>query len=114
MNQKELRKLIRGRVRIGQLPPAFDGKTYGGRGRDTACDCCGEIISADEIEYQVEFIPPRGESRRAFVSHVKCHWIWSEESDLQRRRSGSSRALPLVWNAISETIRRVAQVGRAS
>jgi hypothetical protein len=89
MNQRSLRKLIRGQVSTGQLPPAFGGKTFGGRGRKQACDCCGQIIGPDEIEYQIEFTPTHGESGKTFVAHIQCHWLWWEESDSQGSPSES-------------------------
>ena len=89
MNQKLLRNLIRRQMSTGQLPPAFGGKTFGGRGRNQVCDCCGQIIEPDEIEYQIEFTPTRGESGKIFVAHIHCHWLWWEESDLQGSSSES-------------------------
>jgi hypothetical protein len=87
MNEKSLRKLIRGQMSTGQLPPAFGGKTFGGRGSNQVCDCCGQIIAPDEIEYQIEFTPTRGEFGKTFVSHILCHWLWWEESDSQGSKS---------------------------
>lgn len=100
MNQKILRNLIRGQISTGQLPPAFGGKTFGGRGRNQVCDCCGQIIEPDEIEYQIEFTPTRGESGKTFVAHIHCHWLWWEESDLQGSPSESAGELSLVRNAM--------------
>jgi hypothetical protein len=40
-----------------------------------------------------------------FCTHTRCHWIWWEESGSQNRRSGSARALSLVWNALRERIK---------
>jgi hypothetical protein len=105
MKQKELRKLIRERLRTGQLPPAFGAKTFGGRGRHTACDCCGQIISGHDIEYQVEFTAPLGEAGKTLRAHVECHWIWWEESGQVTRR-GSPHALSRPWNAPAANIRR--------
>jgi hypothetical protein len=102
MYQRELRKRIRERLRTGQLPPAFGSRTFGGRGRDVACDCCGEMITPHEIEYQVEFTPDSALCRKAFSTHIKCHWIWWEESDSQDRPWTSTHALSRVWNALRE------------
>jgi hypothetical protein len=84
----------------GQLPPAFGGKTFGGRGRNQVCDCCGQIIAPDEIEYQIEFTPTRGESGKTFVAHIQCHWLWWEESDSQGSPSESPGELSLARNAM--------------
>jgi hypothetical protein len=70
MNQKELRALIRERMRTGQLPTVLGGKTFAGRGNDTACDCCGQMIGRHEVVYEVEFTTRRNPLR--VVSLLAC------------------------------------------
>lgn len=98
MNQRSLRKLIRGQMSTGQLPPAFGGKTFGCRGRNEACDCCGQIIEPDDMEYQIEFTPTCGEFGKTFVAHIQCHWLWWEESDSQGSPSESPGEMSLARN----------------
>jgi hypothetical protein len=106
MNQNELRKLIRDRVRTGLLPSAVGSTTFGGRGRDGACDCCGKRIARHEMEYQVEFTPPARGSRNVFVAHIECHWIWWEESGSLGEPSATPHAVSPVWNALQESTGR--------
>jgi hypothetical protein len=81
MEEEHLRAVVRERVRTGELPSVFGGKTFGGRGSNGACDCCDQIITHHEIEYEVELSLPLDSSRLTFIAHPKCHWIWREESE---------------------------------
>ena len=105
VSQKELRALIRERMRNGQLPPVLGGETFVDRGRDTACDCCGEIIARHETVYEVRFAPQGTDSRRGFIVHTQCHWIWCEESALadSPEQPGS---VSQAWSALKESIER--------
>ena len=82
MNEEQLRAVVRERVRTGQLPAVYGGRTFGGRGSNAPCDCCGQIIAHHEIEYEVQLTPPLRASSLTFIAHPQCHWIWREESDL--------------------------------
>jgi hypothetical protein len=107
MKQKELRALIRERMRTGQLPSVFSGKTFAGRGSNTACDCCGQMIGRHEVVYEVQFTTPCTESGRGLVAHPQCHWVWWEESGPQSNPPGSPRSHSLVWGALRDSLRRV-------
>ena len=108
MTEKELRALIRERMRTGELPPVLGGRTFAGRGSRTACHCCGQIIARHEVVYEVQLTPRCTQSTRAFIVHTQCHWIWWEESGSQSSppeppRSGSHS---LVWSALQDGIKR--------
>jgi hypothetical protein len=107
MNQKELRALIRERMRTGQLPPVLGGKTFAGRGSNTACDCCGQMIGRHEVVYEVELTIPCTESGRGLIAHPQCHWIWSEESGSQSNAPRSPGSRSLVWGALRDSLKRV-------
>jgi hypothetical protein len=107
MNQKELRALIRERMRNGQLPPVFSGKTFAGRGCNTACDCCGQLIGRHEVVYEVEFTLPCTESGRGLIAHPQCHEIWWEESGPQGNPPGSPGSRSLIWSALTDSLKRV-------
>jgi hypothetical protein len=107
MNQKELRALIRERMRTGQLPPVFSGKTFAGRGSNTACDCCGQMIRLHEVVYEVEFTIPCTESGRGLIAHPRCHWVWWEESGSQSNPPRSPGARSLIWGALRASLKRV-------
>jgi hypothetical protein len=72
MSAKELLALIRERVRTGQLPRGPGDKTYGSKGSNTTCACCGRNIASHEIEYEVHF----NSCLRTFATHLSCYQIW--------------------------------------
>ncbi len=72
MSAEEVLALIRERVRTGQLPRGPGDKTYGSKGTNTACACCGRKIGLQEIEYEVHF----NSSPRPFSTHFCCYQIW--------------------------------------
>jgi hypothetical protein len=100
MSQKELRALIRERMRTGHLPPVLGGKTFGSRGSNTPCHCCGQIIGRHEIEHEVQFTAALAELRQSFVAHMQCHWIWWEESGPHSSPPESPGSHSLVWSAL--------------
>jgi hypothetical protein len=106
MNQEELRALIRERIRTGQLPPVLGAKTFAGRGSNTPCDCCGQIISRQEIEYEVEVDPSPTDSTRSWIAHTQCHWIWWEESGSQSIPPEPMSSQSLAWSALKESVER--------
>ncbi len=75
MSADEVLALIRERVRTGKLPSGAGDRTYGSRGSNTACACCGRNIAAHEIEYEVHF----NSSPVAFATHFFCYQIWWEQ-----------------------------------
>ena len=109
MSQKELRALIRERMRSGQLPPVLDGKAFGGRGSNAACDCCGQIIARDEIEYEVQLAAPVTQTQRNFIAHMRCHWVWWEESGPQSSPAEQRDSPSLVWSALKDHLTRPGQ-----
>jgi len=106
MSSKELRALIRERIHTGQLPPILGGKTFGGCGSDTACDCCGQIIARHEIEYEVQITQPLAASKRIYVAHPQCHWIWWEESGQNSSPSESPGSQSPAWKELTDRIKR--------
>ena len=72
MSANEVLALIRERVRTGQLPRGPGDRTYGSKGSNTGCACCGRKIASDEIEYEVHF----NWSPRVFSTHFYCYQIW--------------------------------------
>lgn len=107
MNEEQLRAVIRERVRTGQLPPVFGGRTFGGHGSNTVCDCCGQIVARHEIEYEVELTSDLGVSGPIFIAHARCHWIWWEESGPRQCLPDSRGSQNLVWNALRDSLKRL-------
>jgi hypothetical protein len=74
--ETELRVRARELIQRGQLPAACSDRTWGGPGCANACSLCNEIITPDEIEYEVE--GTRGEHVRLRF-HPVCHAAWQME-----------------------------------
>ena len=75
MKEESLRAEVRARVCSGQLPLVAKGETFGGYGSNSNCDCCGEVIARDQIEYEVLI------TGRAMRAHRQCYQVWWDESD---------------------------------
>ena len=75
MSAEDVHALIRERIRIGQLPRGPGGKTYGGKGSNAACACCGHTITWREIEYEVHF----SSFKHALSMHLDCYRMWWQE-----------------------------------
>jgi hypothetical protein len=106
MHTGELRALIRERIRTGQLPPVLGGKTFVGRGNNTACDCCGQIMSRHELVYEVQLTLAWTVFGRGYIAHTRCHWIWLEESASQSAPPPSRWSHSLVWDALRDSLKR--------
>jgi len=104
MSQKELRALIRQRVSAGQLPSVLGGKTFAGRGSNTACDCCGQIIGRHEAVYEVQLTSACRQFRQSLIVHTQCHWIWWEESGAQSSPPETAGSHSLVWNTLKVSV----------
>ena len=59
------------KTRTGGLPAAFEGKLWAGRGTFAACNGCGDKISIDEAEYEIELA-----EALTFRFHATCYHAW--------------------------------------
>lgn len=70
-----------GRLSVAALRSAVPGRMWGGKGCGAACDFCRVLVSADEVEYEVE--ARLGGETLMLHFHPRCYDAWQ-----------SSRALP--------------------
>ena len=70
----DLAMLVADKIRSGALPlpPEPPGKCFAGMGTRRPCDGCGELISPDEVEYEVDIV------ERTLRFHAKCLSVWHE------------------------------------
>jgi hypothetical protein len=54
------------------LPPTPPGKCFVGMGTKRPCDGCDELISPDEVEYEVDI------AERTLRFHAECLSAWHE------------------------------------
>jgi hypothetical protein len=66
-----LLEVARQKLRAGDLPCGHH-KTWGGRGAGYPCALCGEVITPQGIEYEVEHRNPPRMQR----FHARCFWVW--------------------------------------
>ncbi|HTT03278.1 MAG TPA: hypothetical protein VMG11_14420 [Steroidobacteraceae bacterium] len=72
MSSDQRRQIISERFASGELPTYVQARIFSGRGTGHTCDCCGGVIDAREIEYEIEL--PDG---RTVASHIACWLEWA-------------------------------------
>jgi hypothetical protein len=76
-------------VRSGRLPDRSAERTWAGRGCGAPCEICGRSVSADELEYELEFVSREdGKEPARYHLHNGCFWAWESERrmrELERR-----------------------------
>lgn len=75
--ENKLRENARERIRSGHLPCAKPVRMWGGRGSGKLCAVCGEVIPADEVEYEIE--AEIGGTALLAHFHFLCHAAWQFE-----------------------------------
>lgn len=73
-----LRGKAREAIRSGKMPSRKQDRSYGRRGSLNACSVCGESITLDQNEIEIEFRlhGPRPDS---YHLHVRCLAAWEFE-----------------------------------
>ncbi|HEY7519628.1 MAG TPA: hypothetical protein VIE36_15180 [Methylomirabilota bacterium] len=59
------------KARRGGLPAPFQSGAWVGRGGSKTCDGCGEVITCDEREFEIERC-----ATLIFRFHAECHGAW--------------------------------------
>jgi hypothetical protein len=76
MHDQELPESIRSQVRSGRLPSSSTRHTlFGGKGEGGPCACCGRLITAAQIQFEVDFA-----DAVILQMHPSCHDEWIEAS----------------------------------
>ena len=78
-NPKEVRELIRLRLRSGQLPHTGKHEVFGRKGDGLPCACCDQLITPQQIEHDVEFASDLG-TLSTMPMHAYCYHAWQEVS----------------------------------
>jgi hypothetical protein len=75
--QADLRAHVRRLLATGVLPlRSRDQKLFGGQGVGQTCSCCGDVISASDVLYEIE-CPERPQP---LPMHLQCLEAWELES----------------------------------
>jgi hypothetical protein len=72
-----------GRLSVAALRSALPGRMWGGKGCGAPCDFCRVLVSAEEIEYEVE--ARLGDETLILHFHPRCYDTWrtSRESSAE-------------------------------
>jgi hypothetical protein len=74
------------KTRRGGLPAPYYGKIWVGPGSSKLCDGCGDVITRDETEHEVEV-----SDALTFRLHAECHHAWIRFSLAASRTGRISR-----------------------
>lgn len=77
----DLLRLAHDKIKSGKLPCISHPKTWGGFGRGSVCSLCGNTISNQQPEIEVQVESPTGLTGALFKFHVSCHFAWLEACD---------------------------------
>jgi len=66
------RALVRERLRSGALPRGPAQEQFGGNGTGAICNCCDQVISPDQIEFEIH-------AGAVLMMHSHCMRIWYDE-----------------------------------
>jgi hypothetical protein len=75
MDDSELRRSIREKIRDGVLPAKPPRKLWAGRGTGRKCAGCEQPVRKHEVEIEVE----DREARLLYFFHRACQAVWDEE-----------------------------------
>lgn len=92
-NQNQIRQLTQARMHAGQLPCAGIYEVFGRKGDGLSCACCDDLITREQIEYDVEVLSEMG-AVTTLPMHVYCYHVWYEVSTAIRNgeRAGCSES----------------------
>jgi hypothetical protein len=83
-----LRDTVLEAICTGRLPDHSPERTWGGRGSGACCVICGQRVTADELEFELEFASgDNGNRAEGYHLHQGCFFAW----DLERRKTGLKR-----------------------
>lgn len=93
--ETQLRERARELIREGRLPDKAPARVWGGPGSGLPCALCGEIVPANEVEYETE--GTAGGAIQVLHFHFVCHAAWQLEclrADLTDRAQSPSGQPP--------------------
>ena len=86
-DESVLREKAREAVRAGKLPTRKPDRTWGGPGAGEKCGVCGERVTKDQMEFEVQFQKDGpGSGFYVFNIHIRCFAAW----EFERRGDGAA------------------------
>jgi hypothetical protein len=74
-----LREKARAVVQQGKLPARSPDRVWGGPGVGASCTICGEPVTKDEKEFEIQFEQDGGGGLDKFHVHIRCFAAWEFE-----------------------------------
>ena len=79
-NERRVRDMVRKALQLGIIPARDPDRMWGGNGVGAPCTICGEPVTPDQVEYEVEFahegaIPGLDK----YHVHLRCFAAWEFE-----------------------------------
>ena len=71
---REIKAVIRAKLGSSELPSAKPEKVWAGAATNKPCGACGTFITADDVEYEVDFAG----ARAAMRLHRRCIMLWDK------------------------------------
>jgi hypothetical protein len=82
-----LRAKAREVIRTGKLPNRRPDRTWGGPGVGASCTICGEPVTKDQLEFEIEFSRDgNNPGLDKFHLHIRCFAAW----ELERTMGGDT------------------------
>ena len=74
-----LRTQARDAIRTGKLPCRKPDRIFGGTGNRRPCAVCGDLITPDQPEIELEFNGQGAQTMDRYYLHVRCLAAWEFE-----------------------------------
>jgi hypothetical protein len=82
-----LRATAREVIRTGKLPNRRPDRTWGGPGVGASCTICGEPVTKDQLEFEIQFSRDgNNPGLDKFHLHIRCFAAW----ELERTMGGDT------------------------
>ena len=78
-----LRAKAREAIRTGKLPNRRPDRTWGGPGVGASCTICGEPVTKDQLEFEIQFSRDgNNPGLDKFDLHIRCFAAWELERSM--------------------------------
>jgi hypothetical protein len=79
-NERRIRELARRALLDKKLPAKDPDRTWGGHGVGALCTICGEPVTPNDVEYEVQFAHDGANPRlEKYHLHIRCFAAWEME-----------------------------------
>jgi hypothetical protein len=89
VDESKLRQKIREAIIARALPLRRPERVWGGSGSGAECVLCGNPVTAEQTELELEFTGDSGRAATSCTVHAQCFSVWEVE-----RESASGKVLP--------------------